>query len=99
VLKVGGRCFISFFLLKPESLKLIAEGKSTIDLRYDFGPAKAVSREMPESAIGFDEAYVKDLFARRGLEIKNPIRYGSWCGRADYLSYQDLIVAVKTGDD
>jgi len=96
MLKVNGRCFISFFLLNPESLELIAKGKSTIDLKHDFGPAKAVSRETPEDAIGFDEAYVKELYFSRGLEMKNPIRYGSWCGRTDYLSYQDMIVAVKT---
>src|SRR6266404_784139 len=95
MLKVGGRSFISFFLLNPESLQLIANGQSTIDLKYDFGPAKAVSQESPEDAIGFDELYVKALFARCGLKIKNPIHYGSWCGRAEYLSYQDLIVAVK----
>ncbi len=45
MLKVGGRCFISFFLLNPESLELIAKGQSTLDLKYDFGPAKSVSRE------------------------------------------------------
>jgi SAM-dependent methyltransferase len=96
MLKVGGRCFISFFLLNPESLGLIADGKSTIDLKHEFGPAKAVSKESPEDAIGFEEAYVKELYVSRGLEIKDPIRYGSWCGRTDYLSYQDLIVAVRT---
>jgi len=95
MLKVGGCCLISFFLLNDEALMLIADGKSTLDLKHEFGPSRAVSRESPEDAIGFDEAYVNDLYISRGLEIKDPIRYGSWCGRTDYLSYQDLIVAVK----
>jgi ubiquinone/menaquinone biosynthesis C-methylase UbiE len=97
VLKPGGRSLISFFLLNTESLKLIEEGKSTQDLRYDFGPAKALSAEIPEDSIGFDETYVKDLYGKRGLQIKD-IHYGSWCGRKDYLSYQDLVLAIKQAD-
>lgn len=95
VLKTGGRCLISFFLLNEESLKLIADDKSTIDLRHEFGPARALSRERPELAIGFEEDYVTRVYRQLGLGIKEPIYYGSWCGRSEYLSFQDLIVAVK----
>ena len=95
VLKTGGRCLISFFLLNEESLGLIERGRSTIDLRHEFGPARALSRERPELAIGFSEDYVTHVYQQLGLEIKRPIYYGSWCGRAEYLSYQDLIVAGK----
>jgi SAM-dependent methyltransferase len=95
VLKPGGRCLISFFLLNDESLKLIADGKSTIELRHELGPGRALSRERPELAIGFDEGFVNALYERLGLGIKEPVYYGSWCGRAEYLSYQDLIVAFK----
>lgn len=95
VLKTGGRCLISFFLLNEESLALIARGKSTIDLRHELGPARVMSRERPELAIGFEEDYVTCVYEQLGLEIKRPIYYGSWCGRSEYLSYQDLIVALK----
>jgi len=97
VLRIGGRCLISFFLLNEESLGLIDEGKSTIDLRYEFGPARAMSKQQPELAIGYDEEYVDRLFKRCGLEIRQPIAYGSWCGRNDFYTYQDQIVALKTG--
>lgn len=95
VLRTGGRCLISFFVLNDASLLLIKEGKSTIDLRYEFGPALAVSREKPELAIGYDENYVTELYAKCSLEIRQPIAYGSWCGRETYYSYQDQIVAFK----
>jgi SAM-dependent methyltransferase len=95
VLKTGGRCLISFFLLNEESLQLIDAGRSTIDLRHEIGPARALSREQPEQAIGFAEDYVAQLYRRFGLEIRKPIYYGSWCGRAEFLSYQDQIVAFK----
>lgn len=95
VLKVGGRCLISFFLLNAQSEQFIAAGKSTLDLRHEFGPAKAISRDMPEDAIGFDEDYVVDLYRRFKLKLQAPIHYGSWCGRDDYLSYQDLVLATR----
>jgi len=96
VLKSGGRCLISFFVLNGESLRLIEAGKSTVDLRYEFGPALALSREKPEAAIGYDENYLVGIFEKCGLEIKRPISYGSWCGRDNFYSYQDQIVAFRT---
>lgn len=96
VLLPGGRCLISFFVLNDESLRLIEAGRSTVDLRYEFGPARAISREKPELAIGYDEKYVVELYEKCGLEIKQPVAYGSWCGRENYYSYQDQILAFKT---
>ena len=95
VLKTGGRCLISFFLLNEESVRLIQEGKSTIDLRYQMGPARVASEEKPELAIGYDEDYVRQLYTKCGLQIREPISYGSWCGRTQYFSYQDQVLAFK----
>lgn len=95
VLAPGGRCLISFFLLNEESSRLIASGRSTIELRHQEGPARMVSREKPEIAIGFEEDYIAGLYRQFGLEIRKPIYYGSWCGRREFLSYQDQIVAFK----
>lgn len=95
VLKTGGRCLISFFLVNKESLSQIEAGHSTIQLRYPVGPALAASETKPELAIGYDEAYVMGLYDNVDLEIRQPISYGSWCGRSRYLSYQDQIVAFK----
>jgi SAM-dependent methyltransferase len=95
VLAPGGRCFASFFLLNEESLGLIHSGRSTIDFRYDFGGYRAKSKETPEAAIAYPEDYVRSLHAERGLEIAEPVHYGSWPRRRDFLSYQDVMIAVK----
>lgn len=96
VLREGGRSLISFFLINAQTRRLIDAGKSTINLQHDHGPAYTMSREKPELAIGFDEEYVIDLYERVGLVIRRPIYYGSWCGRQEFLSYQDLIIASKS---
>lgn len=95
VLKTGGRCFISFFLLNEETLSLIAQGKNTYHFPFQVGPARVASREQPELAIAFEEDYVEQLYEGFGLEIKRPIYYGAWSGRDEYLSYQDQILAFK----
>lgn len=94
VLRPGGRCLITFFLLNPESLRAIEEGKNT-DFVRDFGVYRSSNVKALESAVAFKEEYVRDLYARHGLEILEPIRYGSWCKRPRFTSYQDIVVAQK----
>jgi len=94
VLKRGGRCLITYFLLNGESLRLIETGESTLDLKYVFDRYRTTSRWAPEQAIAFDESWIRDLYRKVGLKVLR-LDYGSWCAREDYLSYQDLILGVK----
>lgn len=95
VLKRNGRCFITFFLLNKESLQLINVGKSTFDFKYKFGKYRTIDINTPEDAVCYDEAFVLDLYEKYGLTIKKSFYYGSWCGRSNFLSYQDIIIASK----
>jgi SAM-dependent methyltransferase len=95
VLRRGGRCLISFFLLNELSRRLLVSGKSSAQFTAGFVPCWTVRGSAPESVVGFDEDFVLSLYERYHLEIKPPILYGSWCGRDDFLSYQDLIIAFK----
>jgi SAM-dependent methyltransferase len=93
VLKTGGRCLITYFLLNEESKRLMAEGRSTLEFVHDFGDFLSTSRSTPEVAICLPESMVRQLYATNRLEIAEPVRYGSWCGRRDFLSYQDIVIA------
>ena len=107
VLKSGGRCFISFFLLNKESLQLINAGKSYENFKYDFGNYRTINTNTPEAAVGYDEAFVLGLYEKYGLKITQPIRYGSWCGRSNFFPFysslhrslysysQDVLIASK----
>jgi ubiquinone/menaquinone biosynthesis C-methylase UbiE len=94
VLKKGGRCLVTYFLLNEESLRGIEVGDSTLDFRYVFDKYRTISLEVPEQAIAFDEGWIKDLYRKLGLKIMR-VDYGSWCARPHYLSYQDLILGKK----
>jgi SAM-dependent methyltransferase len=94
VLAPKGRCLITFFLLNDESEQLIAAGRSTLDFEHVFDGYRIESIEKPELAIAFPEKWIRGLYGKHGLRIQR-VDHGSWCGRADHLSYQDLILATK----
>lgn len=95
VLKRGGRCFISFFLLNEVSKSLLRAGKSSIALAPGVEPCWVADASAPEKAVGYEEDFILSLYDKHNLEITRPTQYGSWCGRETFLSYQDLILAFK----
>jgi ubiquinone/menaquinone biosynthesis C-methylase UbiE len=95
VLKWGGRCLITFFLLNAESRNLVLRKKSTLDFSYPFGGCFVASPDVPELAISYDEGLVRRMFRANGFKLVGPVHYGHWCERKEHLSYQDIIVATK----
>lgn len=95
VLKKDGICMSTFFLLNRESLELINSKSSSLDFKYGPGKYLTVSKDNPESAIAYDELYVRGIYDIYNLNIIGPIYYGGWCGRNKYLSYQDCIIAKR----
>jgi len=96
VLKPGGVCFCTYFLLTPESLGLMQAGLSgpfTFTHRGD--GYRAIIPTAPEAALAYDERWVRDRYREHGLRVVEPVHYGSWCGRLDGLSLQDIVIAVK----
>ena len=96
VLKEDGRCLITFFLINEESSAMIHEGRSQRTFKYDFGDFLSIDKEVPEYAIAYHEHVIRGIFAKNYLKITEPIHYGSWCGRNNYLSYQDIIIAARS---
>jgi ubiquinone/menaquinone biosynthesis C-methylase UbiE len=95
VLKKGGTCFITFFLMNEESQSLIRKNLSTQNFVHEIAGCFTTTVESPEAAIAFPEPYIRGVFGKFGLFINEPIHYGSWCGRAKFLSYQDIVIARK----
>ena len=48
--------------------------------------------------IAYDEAFVRDAYARAGLRIEDPVRFGRWSGREPCgpgFGPKDIVVAVR----
>jgi ubiquinone/menaquinone biosynthesis C-methylase UbiE len=96
VLKPRGRCLISWFLLNPESQALIDAGESSQLMVYEVERGcRTVSPDPdnPEGCLGYEEQYVLALYRKHGFRDEIAIHYGSWCGRPNFLTYQDIIIA------
>lgn len=95
VLKPGGRCLITFFLLNKETQGLIDSGVSKRRFDHALPGCRVKDRFIPEREVAYEEEDIRALYARCGLVLQEPIRYGSWCNRPTSLSYQDMILARK----
>ena len=96
VLKLGGRCLFTGFLLNEESLHLIASEKST--LQFKDGPQHScmvVDPAFPEAAVAFTEEFITDSLDHAALTMDDPPAFGSWCGRAEGIDYPDIVVARR----
>jgi SAM-dependent methyltransferase len=96
VLKPGGRCFITYYLLDDFALNQIQKRKSSQPFYHDFDGYLSTSRSTAENTIACPEDTIRKFYANNGLDIEEPIRYGAWSGRGNYLTYQDVIIARKS---
>jgi SAM-dependent methyltransferase len=95
VMRPGARCLITFFLLNEESLRMVELGRSACDFNRYYENYGIEDEAMPEKLVGFKEEYIRRLFRSHELEIIEPVHSGSWCGRPEFLSFQDIVVARK----
>ncbi|MCX6214057.1 class I SAM-dependent methyltransferase [Spirosoma sp.] len=93
VLKPGGRCLVTFFLLNEESRELMKSPESAHNIQYLSEGRYIAYPDDPEVCVGFDESYVIDLFKRNGMSAT--IYPGSWCSRNSFTSFQDIVLAYK----
>ncbi|HKV33431.1 MAG TPA: class I SAM-dependent methyltransferase [Pyrinomonadaceae bacterium] len=91
LLKPDGRCLASFFLLNDEQKALATKGKNALQFNFGDDRWRYVYEHSPESAAAYDENYILDLISKHNLELREPIRYGTWTGRDNGLSFQDLL--------
>jgi len=80
------------FLLNERSTALIQSARSSLELTHDMGEYFVLDPEFPETAVGLPEHCFKEWYEAAGLALVPPIHYGSWCGREQYMSYQDVTI-------
>jgi len=94
VLKPGGCCLCTCFLLNQESESLIKKGKSSQTFTHAFDDCFSNTPKVPEGSIAFKENLLRQWIIERGFTIEK-VYYGNWCGRTDFVSYQDIVILHK----
>jgi len=97
VLRPGGKCIISYYLLHDDSRRGLAEERSFLPFAHDFGTrgSLVVDPANPALAIAHPETVVRELYAEAGLRVEEPIRFGRWWDSTAHE--QDVVVGVKEG--
>jgi SAM-dependent methyltransferase len=104
VLRPGGRCWATFYVLNADSVALMESGRGSLRFKHDHGTYWTVNDKVPELSTGYEEGYITGLFERHGLSLADGLYPGGWCGRRDLwsdgagnLGDQDLLLATKVG--
>ncbi len=89
----GGEVFCSWFLLNPETEDRISRGTSHRPFPYTHGSVRIDNAEIPEGAVAYQEAEVRERLARAGFSNVQ-IHYGKWRGDIDSWVWQDIVTAT-----
>jgi len=98
-LRPAGKALLTFFLTNPIQEELAKRGKNQIEFTApcEPGPYRVRHRNAPTAAVAYEESYILEVFQKHGLRTKIPADYGTWSGRTDGLSFQDILVAERIG--
>lgn len=94
VLRPGGRCFATYFLLHDDSRRRIDADESYFSFAGGQGDVRFEDPSDPEATVAYGQDLVRSLHERHELPIRS-IDYGYWSGRRDYLTWQDVVVAER----
>jgi GrpB-like predicted nucleotidyltransferase (UPF0157 family)/SAM-dependent methyltransferase len=95
VLKPGGKCLVTFYLLGDDLHNPASKIRGPLNFQFECENYHTTNLKDPESGVAFNEARVKQWFEGYGFWIDHHFLPGTWSDRGDYLSSQDLIILSK----
>ncbi|MBI2617404.1 class I SAM-dependent methyltransferase [Candidatus Gottesmanbacteria bacterium] len=95
VLKKGGKCFLTFFLLNKYSLSSLSHKRTAIVFPTKYSDFRLLDPTNPECAIAYNEDFIGEVLKRSGFKKRPFIHYGSWSSRKKTWDYQDLLIGTK----
>jgi SAM-dependent methyltransferase len=91
VLRPGGIVLATFFLMDSDVRALVAAGRTSLDPRHAVGEGFSADPRVPENVMAFERPTALRWAEERGLTVSTVLD-GSWCGRTQYVSYQDVLL-------
>jgi SAM-dependent methyltransferase len=95
VLKPGGTCLLTFFILHPDAERELAAGRASLDFRYEVDGGLTTDPQTPEEAIAYRVEDLREMLAEAGLSVREPIHFGLWSNTPGGVSGQDIVVAHR----
>ncbi len=95
VLRPGGHCLLTFFVLTPEAERELAAGRTMLDFRHPVAGGLTTNAAEPEAALAYPVADLRLWLEEAGLRLREPIHHGLWANTPDGLTLQDIVVAER----
>jgi ubiquinone/menaquinone biosynthesis C-methylase UbiE len=101
VMKPGGRCWATYYLINEESERLMESGSSILRFQHESGPQWLVNKKAAALSVAYEESYVRELFGTSGPTADVTVLPGGWCGRESFwpgktpLGDQDVVLTTK----
>jgi SAM-dependent methyltransferase len=95
VLRPGGRCVGSWFVLDDESWPAVLSGTTQYGFGGELEGCRVARLDLPEIAVAHPREMIEAMVASAGLELQEPVVRGNWFGVADAVEHQDLVVVRR----
>lgn len=95
VMRPGGTCLLTFFLLTPEAEREVEAGRAMLDFRHPVEGGKTTDPRIPEEAIAFRVEELRALLDEAGLRVREPLHHGLWANAPGGRTLQDIVVAER----
>ncbi|MBO8437321.1 MAG: class I SAM-dependent methyltransferase [Bacteroidetes bacterium] len=94
VLKDGGRCMATFFIIDEEVRKAMNDKQTTFEFNHAYNGYYLMSANVKEANVAYDENYLYDMIRQSGMQVILKSR-GGWSKGREPLDFQDLLVLTK----
>ena len=96
VLKPGGKCLATFFILNDESVSLMNTTEDSFKFPFNHGEYSFMSEDTKTANVAYNQEWIEKIMKENGLKVE-VIRYGFWSGRnkEEFPDFQDIIIVSK----
>ena len=95
VLKEGGQCLITWFILDEQSKTQIKEGNSQMPFTHEKGNYRLMSEKVETANVAYEWEYLQKLYKANHIDIIKPHRFGWWSNRSNAYDFQDILIGQK----
>lgn len=92
VIRPGGSCLMTFFLLNDHAREAIRSGRTHRKFEHEGDGYFYDIEKVHEGAVAYAEEEVLSFLEEAGFQLRIPIHYGRWAGRPGMTFGQDFLV-------
>jgi SAM-dependent methyltransferase len=94
VMRSGGKCLVTFFLVNDDILKVMEQENTSFVFNHSFGNYLLMDKSVKEANVAYKEYFLHGLYDKYGLK-QEEVYYGQWSGSDNGVSFQDVVILSK----